>query len=117
VKERRNQFYERLERTYKLCPSYDTKIILNDKDAKVGKEIWTGTAAGTYGLRDESSDNGTRLINYRVHQMFLGGHYWEDIIKMDLQEVGFGGIDWMDLAQDRDSWWALTNAVMNLRVP
>ena len=41
---------------------------------------------------------------------------WEDNIKMDLQEVGCAGMDWMELAQDRDRWWALVNAVMNLRV-
>ena len=41
---------------------------------------------------------------------------WEDNIKMDPQEVGGGG-DWMELAQDRDRWWALVNTVMNFRVP
>ena len=42
---------------------------------------------------------------------------WEDNIKMDLQEVGGGCGNWMELAQDRDSWRALVNTVMNLRVP
>jgi len=41
---------------------------------------------------------------------------WEDNIKMNLQKVGYGDTDWIDLAQDRDRWRVLVNAVMNLRV-
>jgi hypothetical protein len=42
---------------------------------------------------------------------------WVGNIKMDLTEIGWGGIDWIDLAQDRNQWRALVNTVMNLRVP
>ena len=42
---------------------------------------------------------------------------WEDNIKMDLQDVGCEGMDWIELAQNRDRWRPLVNAVMNLRVP
>jgi len=42
---------------------------------------------------------------------------WVDNIRMDLQEVGCGSVDWIGLAQDRDSWRTLVSAVMNLRVP
>jgi len=41
---------------------------------------------------------------------------WEDYIEMDLQEVGCGGMDLIDLVQNRDTCWALVNAVMNLRL-
>jgi hypothetical protein len=42
---------------------------------------------------------------------------WKDNIKINLQEVGNGGMDWIELAQDRESWWALVNAETNLGVP
>jgi hypothetical protein len=42
---------------------------------------------------------------------------WVDNIKMDLGEIGWGGVDWIGLAQDRDQWKDVVNAVMNLRVP
>ena len=44
-------------------------------------------------------------------------HRWVDKIRMDLQEVGCGHVDWIGLAQDRDEWRKLVNAVMNLRIP
>jgi hypothetical protein len=42
---------------------------------------------------------------------------WVDNIKIDLLEIGWGGVGWIGLAQDRDKWRALVNAVMNLQVP
>ena len=62
-----------------------------------------------------------------VHRFLVGKHegkrplgrskrIWEDNIKMDLREVGCGGMDWIELAQDRDRWRGLVNAVMKLRV-
>jgi hypothetical protein len=43
-------------------------------------------------------------------------HRWEDGIKMDLREIGWGGVEWIHMAQDRDRWQAVMNMVMNLRV-
>jgi hypothetical protein len=42
---------------------------------------------------------------------------WVDNVKIDLRRIGWGGIDWIDLVQDRDQWRATVNTVMNLRVP
>jgi hypothetical protein len=42
---------------------------------------------------------------------------WMDTIKMDLREIGWGGMDWIDMAQDRDQWRALVNTIINLQVP
>jgi len=59
------------------------------------------------------------LVGKREGKRPLGRSWrrWEDNIKMDFQEVGCGGMDWIELAQGRDRWRALVNAVMNLRVP
>jgi hypothetical protein len=57
-------------------------------------------------------------------ELFLSGlplgrprHRWVDNIKMDIQEVGYGFMDWIGLTQDRDTWRTLVSAVMNLQVP
>jgi hypothetical protein len=42
---------------------------------------------------------------------------WVDNIKMDLREIGWDGVDWIDMAQERDHWKALVNTVLNIRVP
>jgi hypothetical protein len=44
-------------------------------------------------------------------------HRWKDNIKMNLREIGFGGVDWIHMAQKRDRWRAPLSTVMNLRVP
>jgi hypothetical protein len=58
------------------------------------------------------------LLGKPEGRRLLGRHRrrWEDNIKMDLQEVGCGNMDWVDLVQDRDRWRALVSAVMKLRV-
>jgi hypothetical protein len=76
----------------------------------------TGRACGTYGAQK------------RCIQVLVGGPdvkrplgslrcRWEDNIKIYFREVGWGGMDWSELAQDRDKWRTLVNAVMNLLVP
>jgi hypothetical protein len=42
---------------------------------------------------------------------------WEENVKTDLGEIGWGGMGWSDLAQDKDQWWALVNMVMSFQVP
>ena len=59
------------------------------------------------------------LVGKTERKRPLGRHRrgWVDNIRMDLQEVGCGYVDWIGLAQDRERWRTLVSAVMNLRVP
>jgi hypothetical protein len=74
-----------------------------------GYVVRMGERRGVYGVLVGKSEGKRPLGRPRRR--------WDDNIKMDLQEVGCGGMDWIDLAQDRGRWRALVNAVMNLRVP
>jgi len=73
----------------------------------------------TYSTYGESRDVYRVMVGKPEGKIPLGKlrRRWKDNIKMGLQEVGFGDMDWMERAQDRDRWWALVNTVMNLRVP
>jgi len=79
--------------------------------------------------RKRGAGHVTRMVERRgVYRVLVGKmegkrtlgrprHTWEDNIKLDLQEVGCGGMNWIELAQDRDRWWVYMHAVMNLQVP
>jgi ribosome biogenesis protein Nip4 len=68
-----------------------------------------GEVRGAYNILVGKSEGRRPLRRHRRR--------WEDNIKMDLREIGFGDVDWIHLAQDRDTWRAVVNTVMNLRVP
>ena len=75
--------------------------------------------AGHIARMGERRDVCRVLVGKREGKRPLGSprRKWEDNIKIDLQEVGCGGMGWIDLAQDRDRWWAFVNVVMHLWVP
>ena len=75
-----------------------------------------GRACSTYG---EKGGKYRVLVGKPVRKGPLGRRrrIWKDNIKMDLQEVGCEGMDWIELAQDWERWRALVNTIMNLRVP
>jgi hypothetical protein len=77
--------------------------------------------------RDEVTGGWRKLHNEELHNLYSSPEgkrplgrprcRWVDNIKMDLREIGWDGVDWIELAQERDQWRALVNTVMNLRVP
>ena len=83
-------------------------------DDKIEKNEMGG-ACGTYGR------SGVHKVLVEKHEgkrpLGRPRRRWEHNIKMALQEVGRGCGDWMELAQDRDRWWALVSTVVNFRVP
>jgi hypothetical protein len=74
-----------------------------------------GGVCGTHG-RGEKRVQGFGWKARRIKPLERPRRRWEDGIKMDLRVIGWGGVEWIHLAQDRDRWWAVVNAVMNLRV-
>jgi hypothetical protein len=74
-----------------------------------------GGTCGTYG-RQERCVQGFSIEAWGKRPLGRRRCKWEDNFKMGLQEVGWGGMDWIDMAQDRDRWRAVVNAVMNIRV-
>ena len=93
-----------------LCFSPSIVLVI-----KWRRMIWAGRAA----RMEERRGVYRFLVGKPEGKSALGRHScrWEDNIKMDLQEVGCGGMDWIELAQDRDRWRVLVIAVMNIRVP
>jgi hypothetical protein len=82
---------------------------------KSRRMIWAGNVARMVAKRNAyrilvGNPEGKRLLGTPRRR-------WVDNIKMDFREIGWAGIDWLDLALDRDQWRALVNTVMNLRVP
>jgi hypothetical protein len=75
----------------------------------VGHVAYMGEVRGAYNIFVGKSEGRRPLGRPR--------HRWEDNIKMDLGEIGFGNVDWICLAEDRDRWRSLVNTVMSLWVP
>jgi hypothetical protein len=79
------------------------------------KKTEMGRACSTYGGRKEVH-TGFSWANLRETPLGRPGRKWHDNIEMNLREIGCGDMDWIGVAQDRDRWRALVNAVMNLRI-
>jgi hypothetical protein len=86
---------------------YIIRMIKSERMRYAGHVVRMGTKRSGY----------STLVGKPERRRPLGRLRCEDNIKIDIREMGWGGMDWTDLAQDRDQWRALVNTVMNLRVP
>ena len=80
--------------------------LLFEVQISVGHVARMGESRGAYKVSVEEREERRPLGRWRQS--------WEDNIKVDLTGVGLGGMDWIDLVQNRDRWWAPVNVVMNL---
>jgi hypothetical protein len=97
---------------YDMCPS---PSIIRSKIMKSKRMRWTGHVARIWAIRNATRTWVVNPEGKRPLERLRRG--WADNIKMDLREIRWGGMDWIDLAQDRDYWKAFVNTVMDLRVP
>jgi hypothetical protein len=98
------------EKLYNLYPTPNiVRVIKSRRMRWAGNVARMGEGRGVYRILVEKTEEKRPLGRPKGRR--------DDNIKMDLQEVGCGGMDWIGLAQDRDRWRAIVNAVMNLRVP
>ena len=91
------------------CSPNIVRVIKSRRMRWAGHVARMGEERGVYGVLLGKPEGKRPLGRYR--------HGWVDNIRMDLQEVGCGYMDWIGLAQDRDRWRTLVSVVMNLRVP
>jgi hypothetical protein len=91
------------------CNSVNRRVIKARRMRWAGYVVRMGEVRGAYNI----------LVGRPEGKRPLGRprRRWEDNINMDVREMGFGDVDWIHLAQDRDRWRAVVNTVMNLRVP
>jgi hypothetical protein len=90
---------------------------LQDYPLSAVRDCLLNIFAATLHMGGRSSIRNPTTRHANVTGTHLPRHRWEDNIKMDLQGVGCGGMDWLELAQDRDGWREFVTAVMNVRVP